>query len=160
MNPVLKSVGIFIRDLLGQPESIIKIGRENFVRDDFKALQIVIDAVGASTRTGQSKSYDGDNELQTITQAHLLPCTIDFYGDGAYILAAQFVAILQSQLGIELQQELGITVYNEGSLTDVKMLTGEQYSERLQVALNVRFNISYSVSAKRIDTMQLEITED
>ncbi len=42
-------------------------------------------------------------------------------------------------------------------MTDVKMLTGQQYGERQELTLNVRYSTSADVETLRIDTAITEI---
>lgn len=154
MNEAVKQLALFIRDLLEIPESQIKPGRRGFVRDDFTSLQIVPDSLGAGQRLNSAQSFDGDLERMTYAQQWLFPCTIDFYGDGAYTTATQFSLLAQSQKGYELQRDRGVTIFEAGALTDVKLLTGEQYSERYQLELNVQITLSAEVDTLRIDELQ------
>lgn len=160
MNEAVKQLSLFIRDLLNIPESQIKPGRLGFVRDDFKALQIVPDSLGAAERLNSAESFDGELEKTTYAQQYRSPCTINFYGDGAYGQAVQFSLLAQSQKGYELQRDRGVTIYEVGTLTDVKALTGEQYSERYELALNVQITLSAEVDTLRIDTLQSTLPVD
>lgn len=160
MNIATKQLAIFIRDLLTLSESVIKIGRQNFNRNDFAALQIVVDTLGQSIPLSRSDNFDGDSEEMEYSQQWQSPCTIDFYGDDAYTTATDFLLICQSQTGYELQRDNGITILDTNALTDVKALTGEQYSERYQLGLNVRFTLSKKVETLRIDTAQINIINE
>lgn len=148
----LKLLGLFVRDLLVQPEgSVVQVGRNNFRRDDFTALQVVVDTLGASNLLASSEKFDGELESMAYTQSWSMPCIINFYGDGAAAEAIKFSNIIQSQAGYELQRDLGLTVYDVGTITDVKLLTGEQYSERIELALNIRFTTTTNIDTLRID---------
>lgn len=158
MNPATIGLARFTRDLLAQPEfTVIQIGRNNFRRDDFSSLQIIIDSLGPAVRMNTSEKYDGETELINYAQQYRAPCTVNFYGDDAYTQASKFALLTQSQAGYELQLEHGIAVFSVGSITDLKWLTGEQYSARYEIALQVQYTINASVSALRIDTAQTDI---
>lgn len=161
MNPATLGLARFVRDLLNQPEfTVVQIGRNNFRRDDFTGLQIIIDSLGPAERLNTSERYDGHSEVMTYAQQYSAPCTINFYGDDAYDQAARFSLLVQSQCGYELQLEHGITVFSTGTITDVKWLTGEQYSARYELALNVQYTVDADVDTLRIDTAQTDIITD
>ena len=48
-------------------------------------------------------------------------------------------------------------MYQASGLTDVKMLTGQQYGERQELTLNVRYATTADVDTLRIDTAITEI---
>ena len=160
MNVATKQLAIFIRDLLTIPEATINIGRNNFIRDDFNLLQIVVDTLGESKPLSRSNKFDGTLEETQYSQQWQSPCTVDFYGDDAYTTATDLLLLMQSQLGYELQRDNGITVYESSSLTDVKALTGEQYSERYQLGLNVQYTLSKTIATLRIDTAEINIINE
>jgi len=151
----------FIRDLLNKPEGTVMIlGRHNLRRDDFKALQIVVDSLSPSTLLGRSEKYDGDAEELTHSQKFQVPCTIDFYGDDAYTQAMQFSLLSQSQAGYELQRDGFINIFDISTITDVKSLTGSQYSQRHQIGVNVMYNENLTLNVLRIDTLQSTLIID
>jgi hypothetical protein len=157
MNQGLTLLGQFVRDLLAQPESdVVQIGRENFRRDDFLALQIVIDSIGASTMVGSSEDYDSTNEVMKYSQVWKMPCIVNFYGTSSFQEAVKFSALVQSQAGYELQRDAGLSVFEVGALNDLRFLSGEQYSERYELELNIRFTIAEDVSTLRIDEAQVD----
>ena len=160
MNVATKQLAIFIRDLLTIPEATIKIGRQNFIRDDFNVLQIVVDTLGQSIPLTRAEEFDGELEETEYSQQWQSPCTVDFYGDDAYNMATDLLLLMQSQRGYELQRDNGITVYESSSLTDVKALTGEQYSERYQLGLNVQYTLSKTIATLRIDTAEINIINE
>ena len=161
MIPSTLKTALVVRDLLQQPEgSVVIIGRDNLRRDDFNALQIAIDSLAPATRVAEGQSFDGDSELMTIGQRYRAPVTINFYGDQAYSEAERFMLLLQSQAGYDAQQLHSVTMYAVGSITDVKLLTGEQYSQRFELTLNVFYNVSADVPTLRIDEAQTTIVSD
>lgn len=161
MNPATLGLARFVRDLLEQPEfTVVQIGRNNFRRDDFTALQIIIDSLGPADRLNTSQKYDGVTEIMQFAQQYSAPCTINFYGDAGYDQASRFALLVQSQRGYELQLEHGIAVFSVGTITDLKWLTGEQYSARYEIALNVQYTVDASVETLRIDTAQTQIIVD
>jgi hypothetical protein len=160
LNTATVQLAIFLRDLLMLSESVINIGRQNFNRNDFTSLQIVIDTIGGATRLSGNNTFDGVTEQIEYAQQWQAPCTINFYGDGAFQEATKFSLLIQSQAGYELQRDNGITVFESNALTDVRSLTGEQYSERYELGVNVQYTISAKVDTLRIDTAQTTIIED
>lgn len=161
MIPSTLKSALVIRDLLQQPEgSVVIIGRENLRRDDFNSLQIAIDSLSPATRVASGQSFDGDNELMTIGQRYRAPVTVNFYGDDAYTEAERFMLLLESQAGYDAQRLHSVTMYAVSSITDVKLLTGEQYSNRFELTLNVFYNVSADVPTLRIDEAQTNIVSD
>lgn len=160
MNPILKNLGLFIRDLLNYDEQLVKIGRFNFEQKDFNTPYIVIDALGNSQRIGNTPSYDGDREVHNFSSPYMSACTVTFYGDNAYERAGVFSLMLQTEQSKDLQNKLGLTVYNSSSITDLKLLTGAQYSNRVEVSLNARLTSSINIPTLRIDTPVFEFKQD
>jgi len=161
MNPGIIGLAKFVRDLLTQPEGqVVIVGRHNVRREDFTGLQIVIDAVSAGSRLNSSESYDGDAEVATYSQQWMQPCTVNFYGNEGYDQAQLFTLLAQSQKGYEIQRDSGVAVYDVSTITDVKMLTGDQFSARYELSCNVQYTIKTGVSTLRIDTAQTEIIND
>lgn len=159
MSAPLKQLAMFIRDLMLVDEQSIRIGRENYDKD-FQGLQIVVDSLGQSVRLSTGETFDDIIEEIVYYQQWRSPCTVDFYGEGSFAAATKFSLLLQSMNGYELQRDSGLTVYSAGGLTDVKALTGAQYSSRYQLALNVQYSISTKVDTLRIDTAQVSIIND
>lgn len=160
MNLGLQKLGIVIRDLLSVSESNIFIGRSGFRREDLTGRQIVVESIGPATRLNNAEVYDGTAESMEYSQRLLAPCTINFYGDTSYADATNFSLRLLSQAGVELQRDNELSVHGLGQLTDVKMLTGEQYSGRIEVSLMIQYTISINVDTLRIDEEQFTILED
>lgn len=151
----------YVRDLLQQPENtVVVLGRENVSEDDLTALRIAIDTIGVGKRMNAAQKYDGDAEEMTHAQQWQQPCTVNFYGDDAYQEATKFMLISNGQRGLELQQSLGVAVYLTSGLTDVKRLTGEKFSSRFELMLNVQYTESAVEDVLRIDEAQLDIIDD
>lgn len=157
MNESLRLTALFVRDLLLHPESQIKIGRLGEDITDFTTDYIGVDSLGGATRMASGKSYDGTAEQMTYAQQWQAPITLSFYGDNAWANATRFSVLIDSQKSLELQQQLGIGVFQASQLTDVKILTGEQYGNRYELALNVQFSLQAIVDTLRIDTARLEL---
>jgi hypothetical protein len=152
MNTATKKLGLFIRDLLNYDEQLIIRGRHNFERDDFSTNYIVVDAVAQSLLAGKSQKYDDVNEKMTYWSLFNTPCTINFYGDEkAYQRAVNFQNLISSEKSLDLQRKLNLAVYQITSITDVKALTGQQYGERIELALTVNHTESTEVETLRID---------
>lgn len=157
MNEALKQTAIFIRDLLNYDEQLIRIGRQNFDIEEFETAYIGVDSLGAAQRLAGGRSYDGAEESETLQQQWRAPVTVSFYGDGAHSRAHDFALRIGSQPSLELQEAQGIAVYQSSDLTDVKVLTGQQYGERIELTLNVQYSTSVEISTLRIDTPQFEV---
>ena len=157
MNESLRLTTLFIRDLLGYNEQLIRIGRQNYDIDDFAIGYIGVHSLGASRRLASGEQYDGTFEQMTYQQQWMAPVTISFYGTDAWATATNFALLIQSQKALELQESLGIGVFQASGLTDVKMLTGQQYGERQEITLNIRYATTANVDTLRIDTAITEI---
>lgn len=150
----------FTRDLLNQPAGdVVNIGRDNIKRDDFTKLQIIIDDIAGQTLIGKSKTFNKELEIMRHSQKWHSSMTIDFFGDGASVQAQKFVGLLDSQRAEDLKRDLGMTLYYTTSFTNVKLLTGEQYSERLQLAINLDYVVAIDDATQRIDELQFELIE-
>jgi hypothetical protein len=157
MNEPLSLTANFIRDLLAYDEQLIRTGRQNYKIADFTIGYIGVDSLGASRRLASGATFDGTLEKMTYQQQWIAPVTISFYGDDAWSTATNFALLIQSQKSLELQESFGIGVFQASGLTDVKMLTGQQYGERQEITLNVRYSTSADVETLRIDTAITEL---
>ena len=160
MNESLRLTALFIRDLLTYDEQLIRIGRQNYDITDFTIGYIGVDSLGSSRRLASGEKYDGTLEQMTYQQQWQAPVTISFYGSDAWTTATNFSLLIQSQKSLELQESLGIGVFQSSGLTDVKMLTGQQYGERQEVTLNVRYSTTANVDTLRIDTAVTELRSE
>ena len=157
MNEVLRLTALFIRDLLDYDESLIKIGRQGDDIEDFTTDYIAVDILGQAQRLASGQSFDGDAESMQYAQQWQAPVTVSFYGNLAWSNATEFTLLIPSQASLELQESLGAGVYQVGGLTDVKLLTGVQYGNRIEATLNIQYSISADVDTKRIDTERIEL---
>lgn len=157
MSDTLVKVATLIRDLLSYDEQLIRIGRQNFVQEDFETDYIVVDALGQSVQQSSLETYNGTTEVLSLGGVWRGPVTLDFYGAGAYTRAGQVCLLLRSQAALELKRTLGITTYHPAGPTDLKQLTGQQYGERVQIEMMVEVSLDIDIDTKRIDTAQLEL---
>jgi len=160
MNESLRLTALFVRDLLSYDEQLIRIGRQNYDIDDFTIGYIGVDSLGAAQRLASGEKYDGIAELMSYQQQWQAPVTISFYGAEAWSTATRFALLIQSQKSRELQEILGIGIYQASGLTDVKILTGQQYGERQELTLNVRYATAADIDTLRIDTAQIELRSE
>lgn len=159
-SPLLIAVAVFVRDLLPYDEQLIRVGRQNFEREQFEKPYIVVDALGLQGRTASLETYDGAGEMLSLGAIHRGIVTLDFYGAGAYTRANNFSLLVRSQAAFELKQSLGVDIYPPTGLTDVKALTGQQYGERVQIEMTVELSAEVGVATLRIDTAQLLIQNE
>lgn len=156
-SPLLTAVAKFVRDLLNYDEQLIRVGRQNFEREQFEAAYIVVDALGQQARVASSETFNGDTETMSLCALHRGPVTLDFYGAGAYNRAIDFSLLMRSQTALELKKGLGVNILQPSALTDAKALTGQQYGERVQVEMVVEMSTGATLATLRIDTAQLQI---
>ncbi len=160
MNEVIRQTALFVRDLLTYDEQLIRLGRKNYDIEDFSIAYIGVDTLGASVRMGGGERFDPVAEVMSYQQQFQTPVTLSFYGDGAWTRATEFSLRIKSQKSFELQTAQGIAVFLASGLTDVKVLTGQQYGERQELTLNVQFGISVNIDTLRIDTEQINLTTE
>ena len=155
MTAVIK-VALFVRDLLQVDETIIKIGRNN-LEQDFTKLQIVVDILGAQQVVTNSRKFNSTTEVMNYNNTQAATVTCNFYGNGAYTKANEFVNLCKSQRAQDLKYTLKLRVGNPTSITNVKKLTGTQYSEQYEVELSITHSEAVNVSTLRIDTENLDL---
>lgn len=157
MNQAVKTLAMFIRDLLQQPEgSVIVLGRTNTTRKDMTSLQIAVDQLSQATPLGDASEFDGGNETTTISQTMRGTFTIDFLGTQGYTQAMRYMALQRTQMAQDLQRALGVSIGIATRVTDLKLLTGQQYSERYQIEVNMIYNNVLTVPTNRIDTIVID----
>jgi hypothetical protein len=149
----------FVRDLLDHDEQLIKQGNDNFEREDFTFDYIVVSEISAIP-ISIPKTFDADTEFMKYGALMSASMTIDFFGSEANTKKNHFILLANSQKGYELQRDMQLTVSNPSAVTNLKQLTGTQYSPRFQLALNIRYNETTDVKTLRIDTAETEITFD
>lgn len=157
---VLVSTALFVRDLLDYDEQLIRIGRLNFEVEAFDDNYIAVDSISIAERLGSGQYFDETNEVMQYQEQWRLPVILSFYGDNASTNANNFRLYLQSQTSIELQKTLGIAVFKGSSLTNIKILSGQNYNNRLDLAINVEYSISANIDTLRIDTAETTLIVD
>jgi hypothetical protein len=65
MNESLRLTALFVRDLLGYNEQLIRIGRQNYDIDDFTVGYIGVDSLGAAADIGTLRIDTAQIELRT-----------------------------------------------------------------------------------------------
>lgn len=160
MNEALRLTALFVRDLLQYDEQLIRIGRQNYEIADFTVGYIGVDTLGPARRLASGKSYDDVAEIMTHSQQWSAPIVLSFYGNDAWDTATDFSLLVNSQTALELQETLGIGVHQVSNLSDVKILVGQEYGERVEVNFNVHYTVSVDRSILRIDTEQLDINSE
>lgn len=158
--PILIQLARLTRDLMAHPEQYIKIGRQNFDRQQFELPYIVIDSLAGDIPLASSESFDGDAEEMTYSELVSHPVTFDFYGPTAHDLCRKFRLLARSQASLELQQALGFTLWHPAAATDVKALTGQQYGERMQLECQVHYSPALTLETLRIDTAQIRLIDE
>ena len=86
--------------------------------------------------------------------------TIDFYGDAAMTESQRFTSLLDTQIAEDMRRDLNIDLYYTNAVTDVKLLTGEQYSQHLQLSINIDYLVALDEPILRIDTLQFQLESD
>lgn len=149
----------FVRDLLDHNEQLIKQGEINFEREDFQLNYIVVSEI-SSVALAIPKTFDSDNEQMNYGVSMSATMTIDFFGKDSNTNKLRFFQLANSQKGYELQRDMKLTVSNPSASTNLKQLTGSQYSPRFQLSLNIRYTESLNVPTLRIDTAEVDTIFD
>ena len=160
MNQIVLKTALLTRDLLGVDESIIKLGRSNMIVDNFTTAQIVIDILGSVTVQTSSQKFDGDLENMNYNNTQNATVTLNFFGDGSYELANKFILLCNSEKKYALENMLKLRIGLPKTITDVKLLTGTQYSEQYEVELNITSIEDIDIETLRIDKAQTQILKD
>jgi len=158
-NPLIKTA-LFIRDLLIYDESLIKIGRAGYEIQDYDIAYIAVDSLGSVQTIGTGKKFDSVAESMKYYKRQSIPMVLSFYGIDAWDRANNFSLLIASQKSTDLQRTLGIAVFNTQSITDVKLLAGQQYGERIELTFNLQLTNDVDVATLRIDTSQLSISSE
>lgn len=157
MNQIVLKTALLTRDLLEVNESIIKLGRKNMIVDNFTTTQIVIDILGSVIVQTSSEKYDGVLESMNYSNTQNATVTLNFFGDGSYELANKFILLCNSEKKHTLENMLKLRVGIPKTITDVKLLTGTQYSEQYEVELTITSVEDIDITTLRIDEAQTSI---
>lgn len=157
MNPAVKLALLYVRDLLEFDEQSMTPGRINEEQVDFATNYIAIDSLSDSRALSSGNKFDGDAETMTLAKNYRETVTISFYGKDAYEISDDFIMLSGSEKATQLQESLGFTAYTSPSTIDVKMLTGQQYRNRLDVSVVCVYNKTKNISTLRIDTQQVSV---
>ena len=160
MNQIVLKTALLARDLLEVDESIIKLGRKNMEVDNFTTTQIVIDILGSVTIQTSSQKFDGTLESMNYNNTQNATVTINFFGDGSYDLANKFVLLCNSEKKYTLENMLKLRSGIPKTITDVKLLTGSQYSEQYEVELSITSVEDIDITTLRIDEAQTQFLKD
>ena len=151
-----KNLAKYVRDLMGLSLADIEIGRDNFNRTDFSSTLVVVDEI-ASVPIGKTSKFDGDNEQIVTIIKWKGDFTLDFFGDNAASLVSSFMLLNEGEDAYTLQRDMGISVYTGSTRSDLKNLTGSQYSPDYQLEIKLEYNESITVPTLRIDTAETEL---
>lgn len=161
MNAPLVLFARYVRDLLQQPEGdVVVIGRDNNERETTNQLTIAVDQLAPSEPVTVNEVYDGDAESMSYATLLRTVFTIDFYGAGAYEQVTAFMGLCRSEAGRQIAKALSIEVAVPLQYTDVRLLTGSQYSEHYQLELVGHTTNKHDTETLRVDIAQVEITTD
>lgn len=151
MNEQLRLVAVFVRDLLSLTEDEIEIGRANDIITNNGETIVGVDSLLDSVPVASSKNFDDVAEEEQITVKSRLTVTLSFLGDNAYYLKKQYQLMSVSQHALNLQEKMGIECLKPFRSTDVKLLTGNQFRNRIDLSFNLLYNDSIKIATYRID---------
>ncbi len=160
MNQIVLKTALLTRDLLEVDENIIKLGRSNMIVNNFTITQIVIDILGSVTIQTSSQKFDGAIESMNYNNTQNATVTLNFFGDGSYELANKFILLCNSEKKYTLENLLKLRVGIPRTITDIKLLTGSQYSEQYEVELSITSVEDIDIATLRIDEVQTQFLKD
>lgn len=155
MNPALKQLARYIRDLLIYQESLILFGMDNEELINSQENYIVVDGLSNSSE-GFAEVFDGNTEEMTYFKTTKGQVTISFYGVDAYENLSNFKLLQHSQKSYELQRDLGLAVFLPTNTTNLKNLIGSKYANRQDMDLVLQYEESIDVATLRIDEAQFD----
>lgn len=160
MNPAIKQVARFVRDLLEYNEQLIKFDRRNTQKEDLDTNYIVVNSSSPQNSLSKGATYNSDNEIMTYSSSEQQSITLEFYGKDAYTNASLFSSLSKSQKAKELSSNLDFTIYNVSNTADVRQIMGYQYGNRVHIEFNIQYCPSTNVETLRVDEVPLGILFD
>lgn len=159
-QPHLIAVARFVRDLLGYDEQLIKFDRKNIISTDFATSYIVVNGNLPQSVLARGQRFNGVTEVMTYTAAVSHSIALEFYGDGAYSNAEDYLMLSASQKANELRRKNGLTIMSVSNITDVGQLLGQSHGNRVHLSFNIQYAPARDVQTLRIDTPQFQFLED
>lgn len=159
-QPHLIAVARFVRDLLGYDEQLIKFDRKNIISTDFATSYIVVNGNLPQSVLARGQRFNGVTEVMTYTAAVSHSIVLEFYGDGAYSNAEDYLMLSASQKANELRRKNGLTIMSVSNITDVGQLLGQSHGNRVHLSFNIQYAPARDVQTLRIDTPQFQFLED
>ena len=159
-QPHLIAVARFVRDLLGYDEQLIKFDRKNIISTDFATSYIVVNGSLPQSVLARGQRFNGVTEVMTYTAAVSHGIVLEFYGDGAYSNAEDYLMLSASQKANELRRKNGLTIMSVSNITDVGQLLGQSHGNRVHLSFNIQYAPARDVQTLRIDTPQFQFLED
>lgn len=149
-DPILQ-IMLFTRDVMELDEKFIINGRSNYEKLNFNDDLLVVDGIPAYNAQSTTSKYDGQKEIQTISTLYSSEYNVTFYGEKALDNAVKWQALAKSERGLQTMIKYGISIYNVKSIQDIKLLTGTQYKNCLQIG----FTMDY-IEKNEIETLRIE----
>lgn len=160
MDPVLKNVARYVRDLLNYDEQLIKIGRVNAEQEASDENYIAIDSITQASKFSSGSKFNGQSEETNLYARQRRNVTISFYGKDAYENVDNFTMLQLSQKSNDLQFQYETTIFPATNIIDVKQLLGATYANRLDVSVNIAYNKQKTINTLRIDELKSELLQD
>lgn len=134
---------LFLVELLSFDTTKILFGRYNFEYIDFNDNIIVIDSFTSQMLATQDSFNNVDTRYINSFIRHT--ATIDFFGKDAESTANKYIALSRSQLATDLIYKYKVKPYYFTNYQDLKMLSGTDYNNRIQITLFVDENIQVDI---------------
>ncbi|WP_313471813.1 phage neck terminator protein [Atlantibacter hermannii] len=160
IQPHLKAVARFVRDLLGYDEQLIKFDRRNIQASDFSTSYIVVNGSLPQSVLARGQRFNGATEVMTYTAAVSHSIVLEFWGENARVNAEAFLMLSESQRANELRRMHTLTIMAVSNITDVGQLLGQSHGNRVHLSFNVQYAPAHDVQTLRIDTPEFQFLED
>jgi len=160
IQPHLKAVARFVRDLLGYDEQLIKFDRRNIQASDFSTSYIVVNGSLPQSVLARGQRFNGAMEVMTYTASVSHSIVLEFWGDNAGANAEAFLMLSESQRANELRRTHTLTIMAVSNITDVGQLLGQSHGNRIHLSFNVQYAPAHDVQTLRIDTPEFQFLED
>ncbi len=145
----------YIQDVLDFDSGKIDRSRANFTQSKLTDNLIVVDVLSEKV-VARSKSFDSENEIETVILHKKAELAIDFYGVDALDNAQTFEAALTMESGYNTFVKTQVRMYHPTNLINVKILQGKQYGERWQINTLMRYDLQKATPVRRITSGRLE----
>jgi len=150
---ILDIFGKYVLELTKHPDYRFLVGRKNLGKTVYAQDFILVDVLTPSMAIGSNSAYDGVNEKEDINTLFEAIFTIEFFGDGGYENAYNFVNLQKSQLARNLQEVHSICVFQTSNIKNLGDMTANHIFKHYEIEVKVQYNKDLVIDTLRIDTI-------